>query len=132
MKISTFTRILREDLKGAPDWVTKLIGPINSFMETTYLALNKNIDEQNTLSQIREITYVTSSAYPTQEVVEFPSLLKIKPTGLQLLQIYDVETYEPPAGAVSIPWVDDNGTIRIFSIPGLVASKTYLLRVRLT
>jgi len=133
MKIPTLKKILREDIPDAPNWVTGLIGPVNTFMEYVYQALNKNISNyDNLLCQIKEITYVTPSTYPTMSNVEFLSALKVKATGLTLLQIYEKGTYTPPTSAVYIPWVENNGAIVIYPITGLVASKVYTVRLQLT
>ncbi len=132
MKLPSQKRILREDLKEAPEWIDGIIDPVNSFMQTVYQALNKNVNEDNTASQVKELTYKTTAAYPVAVIVEFQSTLKTKATGLAIMQIFEKGTYTPAAGPCYIPWVDDNGTIKISSITGLEASKTYTVRVRLT
>lgn len=133
MKIPSLKRILREDLKDAPDWVSGIIVPVNSFMEYIYQAMNNNItDSDNIACSIKELTYITPSTYPTMDTVEFLSGLKVKATGVQLLQIYEKSNYTPPTSAVYVPWVEDNGTIKIFPITGLSASKTYILRLRVS
>lgn len=131
MKLPNQKKILREDLKGAPDWINPLIGTLNSFMETVYQALNHNITlQENVNSFVKEITYKTPSTYPTGvDTVTFISTLKTKPIGVQLLQVYDKATYTPPPGPVFIPWVEDNGNIVIYPITGLEADKTYLIRI---
>lgn len=130
MRLPTQKKILREDLKDAPGWITGVIDPINNFMEVVYQALNKNITySENVAAFVKELTYTTPSTYPTMDDVEFVSVLKTKATGLQLLQIIDKATYAPPAGPVYVPWVEDNGTIVISPITGLAASKTYVVRL---
>jgi hypothetical protein len=132
MKLPNQKRILKEDIQDAPEWIDQIIDPLNSFMQTVYQALNKNINDDNLTSQVKEITYITTAAYPTQEVIEFKSTLKVKATGLQILQIIEKGTYTPAAGPCYVPWVDNNGTIQISSITGLSASKTYIVRLRIT
>jgi hypothetical protein len=123
-------KILREDLKDAPSWVNPLIDTLNNFMESVYQSLNKNITfEDNVSCFIKELIYKTPSTYPTMDNVEFTSLLKVKATGVQVLQVYNRATYEPATGAVYVPWVEDNSTIRIFPITGLAASTTYVVRL---
>lgn len=131
MKLPSQKKILREDLKGAPEWVGPLIDTVNSFMETVYQALNKNIDEQNTASQIKELIYKTPASYPTMDNVEFLNTLKTKAVGVQVLQVYEKSTYIPAAGPVYVPWIEVNGTIVIYPITGLDASKTYVVRLRI-
>lgn len=132
MKLPTQKKILREDLKDAPNWISGVIDPINNFMETVYQTLNKNVTEENTASQIKELTYKTPSTYPTMDNVEFISGLKTKARGVAAMQVYDKDTYTPAAGPVYVPWIEDNGTIIIYPITGLQASKTYIVRLRIT
>lgn len=131
MKLPTQKKILREDLKDAPAYVNGIIEPVNSFMESVYQALNKNITlGENIASFLKELIYTTPSTYPTGvENVLFQNTLRTRPIGIFLMQVYDRTTYVPPPGPVFIPWVDDNGTLVIYPITGLEASKTYLIRL---
>lgn len=120
-------KILREDLKDAPSWVDLIINPLNSFMENVYQTLNRNVTfPQNIACQIKTISYVTPSTYPTMDDLKFMSTLKTKATGVMLWQIVDAN-YLPPPGPVYVPWTEDNGSIVIKPLTGLVASKTYTL-----
>jgi hypothetical protein len=132
MKLPQQKKILREDLKGAPEYVNGIIDPVNSFMESTYQALNKNLTLNENLSSFtKELTYKTVSTYPTnQPVTTFKNSLKIRPTGVWVMQAYDKTTYTPAPGPVYVPWiVDNNGDIAVHTITGLEANKTYLIRL---
>lgn len=130
MRIPVQTKILREDLKDAPDWVMGIIGPINQFMETITLALNKNIDGVNLAEQIHEVDVRVPSSYPTMDPILFRSTLKTRAIGMQVMQCYEKSTFTPIS--VGNPaWKDTDGNISITSVPGLTAGKTYVLRVRL-
>lgn len=130
MKLPSQKRILREDLKDAPDWVNGIINPVNSFMESTYQALNKNITlQENVASFIKEITYRTPSTYPVMEIVEFTNSLKTRAIGVQIMQVYDKATHIPAPGPVYIPWIEEAGAIKIYPITGLEADKTYFIRL---
>lgn len=131
MKLPTSKKILREDLKDAPPYVNGIIEPVNSFMETVYQALNKNITlNENIASFLKEISYTTPSTYPTGvQTVGFQNALRTRPIGVLLMQAYDKLSYTPPPGPVYIPWIEDDGTITIYPITGLAASKTYLIRL---
>lgn len=133
MKIPSVRKILKEDLPDAPDWINGVISPINSFMEYMYQAMNRNItDSDNIACSVKELTYITPSTYPVMDNVEFASGLKFKATGLTLLQILDKSDFSPPTSAVYVPWIDDDGVIVIYPIIGLAASKSYILRVRVS
>jgi len=136
-KLPTIKRILREDLPDAPDWIDKLLYPVNKFFEDVFNALNRNLEfVDNVTGQKKDVTFKTLSTYvstsATFETLEFPRTLKRKPTGLLLLQIIqDEDNHTPIETAPYIDWLDENGTIRIFLVTGLVASKTYNMRVLL-
>jgi len=132
VKFQTPKRILNEDLKDAPSWVQNITGPFNSVGESLAQIFNKNVSEENMASQIYELVYRTPSTYPTVDPVYFTRTLRNKATGLQVLQCVEKTTYEPAAGPVYVPWADINGQIKINAITGLEASKTYIVRLRLT
>lgn len=130
MKLPTLKKILFEDLKGAPDWIRPMIDVLNSFMETVYQALNRNITfSENVACYIKEITYKTPTAYPTMDPVYFQNDLRTRATGIMVLQVYDKADYTAPPGPVYIPWIETNGRIAINSITGLQAEKTYIVRL---
>jgi RES domain-containing protein len=124
-------KISREELKDAPSWIDALITPLNSFMEVTYNALNKNLAfNENIQAFTKELTYITPASYPTMANVTFKNELKNRAIGVQLLQIYDRATYTPVLDAVYIPWILDNeNNVVIYPIPGLQASRTYIIRL---
>ena len=132
MKLPSQKKILREDLKGAPEYVNGIIDPVNTFMEKTYQALNKNITlTDNIASFVKEITYKTTSTYPTgQPTITFKNEIRTRPIGVLPMQAYDKATYVPAPGPLYIPWViDDAGDIMVYTITGLEADKTYLIRL---
>jgi len=133
MRLPASKKVLREDVKGAPSWIIPLIDTLNGFMETIYQAMNFNITfTENISCQIKEITYITPSTYPVGvDAVEFTSSLRIRSSGLWLLQAVEKQTYLPPAGPVYIPWTENAGMITIGTIAGLAASKTYTIRLLL-
>lgn len=131
MRLPTQKKVLKEDLKEAPPWVDNLIQPINAFMENVYQCLNKNVTfNDNIASFIYTLTYKTPVSYPASvDAVEFLNQLKTKPIGLMVLQVYDKSNYEPAAGPVYVPWVENNGSITLGTITGLEAEKSYLVRL---
>jgi len=133
MRLPPLKKLLREDLPGAPDWVSPMINVINSFFEASYQLFNKNIAyDQNIACQIKEISYSTPSTYPAIDDIQFVSGLKIKATGCIVLAAFDSETYTPAVGPVYAPWQDVNGNIVIGPITGLVASKNFTIRLLIT
>ena len=132
MKFSTPKKILNEDLKDAPAWAQEITGPFNSVGESLAQIFNKNISDENIACQVYDLVYRTPSSYPAVDPVYFTRTLRTKATGLQVLQAVEKTTYEPAAGPVYVPWADINGRIKINAITGLEASKTYIIKLRLT
>lgn len=130
MKLPSQIKILREDVKGAPEWVDRLIGPFNSLAETIYQAMNRNLTfSENIACFLKEITYKTTSAYPVAENITFTNALRTKAVGCWVVQAYDRSNYEPAPGPCYVPWVENNGTIVVGPITGLQASKIYTIRL---
>ena len=134
MKLPTQKRLLREDLKDAGPWADPLTNVLNSFMETVYQAMNRNMTfHENIACRIKEITYRTPSTYPLSvPTTKFMSELKTKASGLWVMQAIEKTSYEPAAGPVYAPWVEDNGNIVISTITGLEPDKTYTIRLLIT
>lgn len=136
-KLPNIKRIMREEFKEAPTWIERLLSPINTFFESVYEALNRNITFKDNINcQIKELSFATGSAYDGTTAhftaVTFLSTLKRKAEGLILLQItQDADNYAPIEGDVFVNWIDVNGEIKISLIRGLSASKSYKLRVLL-
>ncbi len=61
--------------------------------------------------------------------IEYLNELKVKATGIRVLQAVERTTYTPPPGPVWVPWVEDNGSIVVSSITGLEADKIYTIRL---
>jgi len=140
-KLPNQRRVLREDLKDAPDWIDRLLTPLNSFMESIYYALNKQITFQENISAlIKEVEFTTKANYSSAspktdgwEVLKFQHGLKIRPFGLSVAQIYVKSgAYETITAPVFADWSDINGVININYITGLEDSKTYVARFLIT
>lgn len=130
MRLPSVKKILREDVKDAPSWISGVIDPLNSFMENVYQALNRNITfQENVRSFVKEISYKTTSLYPVADQVSFSNELKVKATGIVVLQAVEKLTYLPAPGPVYVPWVEDNGQILMSAITGLEADKSYVIRL---
>ncbi len=131
MRLPQTKKVLKEDIKSEfRQGVSPIVEAFNSFAESVYQALNKSITfDENIASFIKEITYKTTSAYPTMDPVEFTNELKTKAIGIIPLQVVNRADYVPAAGPVYIPWSENSGVISVNSITGLVASTTYTVRM---
>jgi hypothetical protein len=137
-KLPIFKRIQREDFPEAPEWLDKLIYPLNTFFEGVYNILNRSVAfGDNIASETREFTFTTLSTYvgtaATFEPLEFQRNLKSIPKGLILLQIFKfgVASYSPIEGDIYVDWNETNGLVTIGLVRGLAASTKYTLRILL-
>lgn len=136
-KLPSIRRILREDLKDAPNWIDGLIYPINIFFESIYRTLNKNVTfNDNIACFIKEITVRTTAGYSSGvagglDVIQFPSELVGKAQGLLVISCIDITTsaYNTMLNPVYCDWLDINRTININYVAGLKASSKYNIRL---
>lgn len=126
-------RIFREDLgTDVPDWITRLLAPLNLVLQSLYTALNHTLTfEENIQCQIKEFTLAAGAA-ATDNVFNFALTLPKRPTGLWLVAALRtdgvVETFTTPPYP-SWTWDSGAGGINISGITGLTNGQTYLLRV---
>ena len=120
MKLPTTKRISHEDLPEAPEWIPKLLLPINTFFDAVYNALmGKLTFEDNFLSQTKELSFSTPSNYGCSgfNVITFPSTLKKKATGVIMMEIVkNVDPHEAIRNGVSVDWQDNGGSLTHFLI----------------
>lgn len=127
-------RIFREDLgPDVPQWVTRLLAPLNLVLDTVYQALNRQLDfGVNIRSQQRTFSLVAGAA-ATDNTYDFPvDLGGRKPSGLWVIstqrQDGTVETFTTPVFA-SWSWNSQANTIEISGITGLTNGTAYNLSV---
>ena len=135
-KLPVFKRIQREDFPDAPNWIDKVIYPINKFFESTYNALNKQLAfEENVTAEIRSFEFTTLAGYDGTaanfDPLTFQRNLRSAPEGLLLLQIskFGLATYSPIEGDVYVDWIHEEGIVTIGLVRGLAVSTKYNLRV---
>ena len=130
-KIPAVKSIRIEDISPeAPSWVNNLLSPLNSFMETIYSALIKNITfNDNIACMIKDIDFRTPSDYTSAnnfETINITNTLKTTAQGLFIMQLYNnSDQYSKIVSAVTPFWLDDNGIIKIQYISGLSNSINY-------
>ena len=127
-------RILREDLKEAPKWIIKLITPLNSFMETVYSTLNRNVTfNENIACQIQDVEFTISNNYPTtfttNGTLSFSKSIRTKGIGVIILQVVDKTSGLVITNGVTADWTELNGKIIIRHISGLAQDKKYSVRL---
>lgn len=132
-KLPTIRKILKEDLKEAPDWVERMLYPLNTFMETVFYALKNDITfSENIRSAIKTFSFTTKSTYGTAPKsdnwipIKFANPLKVTPTGVLLMRLKadDGSIITDP---ITIHWDFTAGELTIGYVTGLAASKKYSL-----
>lgn len=122
----------REDLgPDAPEWTEKLLYPINLFMQAVYQALNKQLTDDNTRSQVRSFSLI-GSATAADNVYSFQTTYATTPSEvvLQKIERSDGENVVFTA-APYVSWNYRNGTFNVLGITGLTAGVRYNVFVKL-
>jgi len=131
-------RITKEDLRDAPEWVTFLLYPLNTFMESVYSALDANLTLGDNISGCGScfISFKTRSDYGTAspltdgfEMQTVSSPLKYKPKSVVAGQVTEIDKYSVITDPVTIHWDYLNGLIRVKYVTGLTASKKYRINL---
>ncbi len=126
-------RIQKEQLGAdVPDWISRLLGPLNLVLQALYLALNHGLTfRENMQCQVKEFTIV-AGATATANTFNFMLTLPVKPTGLWLIaalrQDGIAESFTTPVFP-SWVWNSQANEIVISSITGLTDTKAYTIRV---
>lgn len=115
-------RFLNEDFPDAPAWLSRLLSPLNLFMNSMYAALNNGLTLQdNFLGQIN--TMAVSGSSPTTQY-----LWKYQSNPVGVLIINTIDTSSSPAvitSAVTCDWSYSSGVITINNITNLDSLRTY-------
>lgn len=131
--LPTVKRITREEIKDAPDWIQRLLVPINTFFDAIYNALAHNLTfSENFLSQEKVLMFRTKSTYYAGDFdqISFPKSIGKKVSGVFLMQIKkEASYYTPILNGVFVDWTEINGNVVIGYVTGLEALTSYTLRV---
>ena len=129
MKLPSLKKLLREDLKDAPEWFDIVIQSFNTLVDAVYFVLNKNVSFQDNISCIiKEIEFYTPADYLTGgfNQINTNNSLKRKIVAVICGQVKLSRTsYQPIKQAVSVDWQELDGVVSINYISGLEASKYY-------
>lgn len=126
-------RIFKEDLGAdVPDWISRLLAPLNLVLQALYTALNHSITfQENIQCQVKEFNLIAGAA-ASNNTFDFMLTLPTKPTGVWLVAALRTDGIaETFTAGVFASWTWDSAanTIRISGITGLTSTKQYLLRV---
>ncbi len=124
--------VSREDIgPDAPDWIDKLLYPINLFMTSVYQSLNKQLTDDNTKSQLRSFSIVGNST-PANNVYSFQTDYQTTPSEVTLQKIERADGQNLIlTTAPYVSWNYRNGTFNVLAITGLTTSVRYTLYLKL-
>lgn len=111
-------RVTTEDFPEQKGWIAKLLQPLNSFFDSVYNALNKNLTfADNFKAMVKTVTVDNTQA--TFSPIHVASTIG-RPAGLWVVGLVD-KAGQPATvrGAVSVDWTYVNGTISINRVGGL-------------
>lgn len=123
-------RIMREDFRDAPEWLDRLLYPINLFLDSVYTALNRNLTfGENVRAQVKTIQ-ITAGATAEDNSFSFTATIAQVQGVILLSAVQQSATYTPIGDPISISsWRFSNGMVLIDSIPGLTAGQLYTITV---
>ncbi|HLD91095.1 MAG TPA: Ig-like domain-containing protein [Patescibacteria group bacterium] len=128
MKIDSPKRLNVEDFKDDEKELVEKIGICyNSFAESVYNALNKNLSISENLNQeIKTINNikVDASGNPVFSI-SFKHNLALKSTGTQIIRVLGGAITSHPF----ITYTEENKIIKVSNITGLLANTTYTLTI---
>lgn len=127
-------QVRREDLgTNVPVWTDNLLSVLNSFMESIYTLLNKNISlTDNVNCRIFNYTFTTKSDYTTGgfDSISISVNLNSKINGVIVFAVNNLtDTSAISLTAKSVEWDEQPGACRIKYIAGLANSNKYNVRL---
>jgi hypothetical protein len=123
MRIPVITSLNRQDFPDAPDWISKLLYPLQLFMTTVLNGLRNQLTLQDNFSCVIKQFPLTAGTLDTDNTFFFPANL-----GRQIVELNAYCTnangsYTPVYPQVS--WNYINGQVVINGIKGLTTGMTY-------
>ena len=124
--------VSREDIgPDAPEWIDKLLYPINLFMTSVYQSLNKQLTDDNTKSQLRVFSLI-GSATAADNVFAFQTDYQTTPNEVVLQKIERADGQSLILTAAPyVSWNYRNGTFNVLGITGLTAGVRYNVFLKL-
>jgi hypothetical protein len=136
MKLPVVRYFRVEDFPSEKDWISRLLGSLNSFLNYTYLALNRGlVFSDNFTGQEVEIDFTY------QTTADFPMYFQVS-TSVQLRAMQVAQALEGGSPIVAnVAWdVTSDNRLRIFTVTKIVsgalgaltAGTRYQIRLRFT
>jgi len=122
----TNRRFSTEDFKEQQNWITKLLSPLNQFIEEVFRAFNNQLTiEDNLYQEIKEIKIQNvGSNFPINIKTKF----NVYPKGLHIIYC----SASDGSVLTAAPWTNwsfNNQQLIISNITGLTSGLTYTIRI---
>jgi hypothetical protein len=132
-KLPPIKLISREDIgSDAPDWLEKLLYPLNLFMTSIYESFNKNLTEVNFKSQVKQFTIIGSST-PTDNTYSFTTDYQTTPDAVILNKVERTDNQSVVfTTAPFVSWNYRNGLFNVLAINGLSNGVSYKISLKLS
>lgn len=132
MQIPSINQISRENLPGAPEWVTNLLIPLNQLLIALIQGLNKALDSRN-FDDERKALSITAGATASDNTFAFTPRKPVMPRDVYIERIFRTDGTEevfttPPS--ILGNWSLTNTGLNIYAIPNLTPDKKYDITIR--
>lgn len=127
MKLPLLTQLDRSDFPEAPDWVTKLLYPLELFMTSVYSALTNKLTLQDNFSCVVQQFSIVAGASDSDNTFSFPCNLGRPIAELSAYCTNANGSYTPVYPSVSFNFI--SGRVVINGIKGLTPTNKYLFTV---
>jgi hypothetical protein len=129
-----FRRVAIEDMKGAPDWVSVIINPVNLFMEQCSALINGRLTfGSNVSGMVNTTTFTTPSTYATGgfNAFSFNFTGKARPSACIIGSITQTSPSAVILTPTAVQWSFNNAVnppqVNILYVAGLLPNTTYSL-----
>lgn len=127
----------QEDFPEAPSWFARLLWPLNQFITSMFLALNRGLTfEENFQCNLRTLTFRTATTYTSDRTwvnITYAHNLPRPPFGVLLCKL--TETNNPTGSealnsmGTKLKWSEFGGQVTIRFIEGLNDNTDYTINL---
>ena len=121
-------KISVEDFDQDQSWISKVVSPLNEFIQQVLSGWNNGITvEDNLFREIKELKFINSTtAYPIKFKPKFTS----QPKGMNVIYFKNSNGVDMTV-VPCVNWRSNNSLIELTSIGGLTTDHTYTIRLEI-
>lgn len=132
MKLGSFKRLFKTDFdKDDQPLIEKLSFFFNNGIEVLYNLLNGNVSlSDNILCNVKDFSVVVASTGVPTSTINIPLSFSNKVSGVQVMNVTNTTNASAfPTGGVHVTWSQNNKSIFINHITGLITGNSYTIRI---